>query len=65
MAELLWLEPQSNLLLCTLDCVGAVAHVTANIDGVVTADGTWGGRERVGGAEDHCEVLVWAIEHAD
>jgi hypothetical protein len=58
LVELLRLKPQGNLLLCTLDCVGAVAHIATNIDGVVTANGSWGGCEWVGGSEDHYEVLV-------
>jgi hypothetical protein len=50
--DLAVLEPQGNLLLSVLDAVGAVAHVAADVEGVVAADGAGGGGERVGGAED-------------
>lgn len=50
--KLLWLEPQSNLLLGAVDGVRAVADVSADVDGEVTTDGAWGGCEWVGGAED-------------
>lgn len=50
--DLFWLKPQSNLLLCALNTVRAVADVTANINGVITADSAWGGLERVGGTEN-------------
>lgn len=53
--KLLWLEPQSDLLLGRLNSVGAVANVSADIDGIVTTDGTWGGGKRVGGTEDGCK----------
>ena len=56
--NLLRLEPQSNLLLCALHAVGAVANVAADIDGIVTTDGTWGGLEWVGSAEDGCSGSV-------
>lgn len=45
------LEPESDLLLGVLDAVGAVADVATDVDGVVAADGTWGGGEGVGGSE--------------
>jgi hypothetical protein len=50
--NLLRLEPECNLLLRALHTVRAVADVAANIDGVVTTDGTRGRGKRVGGAED-------------
>jgi hypothetical protein len=50
--DLALLEPESDLLLSVLDRVGAVAHVAADVEGEVAADGAGGGRERVGGAED-------------
>jgi hypothetical protein len=50
--DLTLLEPESDLLLGVLDAVGAVADVAADIDGVVTTDGTWGGGEGVGGTEE-------------
>jgi hypothetical protein len=52
------LEPESDLLLGALDGIGAVADVSADIDGKVTADGTRGGGQRVGGAEEDWMVLV-------
>lgn len=45
-------EPESNLLLGVLDGVGTVADVAADIDGVVTTDGTGGGGQGVGGTQD-------------
>ena len=56
LVDLLRLEPQGNLLLRTLDSIGAVADVAADVDGVVTTDGTWGGSEGVGGSQDHCGI---------
>jgi hypothetical protein len=52
--DLTLLEPESDLLLGVLDAVGAMADIAADIDGVVTADGTWGGCKRVGGTEEGC-----------
>jgi len=49
--DLLWLEPESNLLLCVLNAVRAVADVPSDIDSVITADRAWGGSQWVGGAE--------------
>lgn len=46
------LEPESNLLLGVLDRVRAVADIAADIDGVVTTDGTGSGGQRVGGTKD-------------
>jgi len=45
-------EPEGNLLLGALDRVGAVADVAANVDGVVTADGTGSGGQGVGGTQN-------------
>lgn len=56
--DLLRLEPQSDLLLSALDAVGTVADVSADIDGIVTTDGTWLRSERVGGTEDHTTGLA-------
>lgn len=50
--DLLWLEPQSNLLLRALNRVGTVADVATDIDGIVTSDGARGRSKRVGGTED-------------
>jgi hypothetical protein len=50
--DLTLLEPESNLLLAVLDRVGAVAHVAADVEGEVAADGAGGRCEGVGGAED-------------
>lgn len=55
--DLLWLEPESNLLLGVLDRVGAVADVASDIDGVVTTDGAWGGGQWVGGTEENAAGL--------
>lgn len=74
LVELLWLEPQSNLLFGTLDSVRAVADVAADIDSVVATDGTWGRCERVGSTEDHAAGFAgvttfpnhgndWTAEH--
>jgi hypothetical protein len=60
--ELLRLEPQGNLLLSTLNTIGAVAHISANIDGVVTSDGTRGRGKRIGGTKDGWRVLAAAGE---
>ena len=45
-------EPEANLLLCALDAVGAVADVAADVEGVVTTDGTGSGGQGVGGTQD-------------
>lgn len=50
--DFLRLEPQSNLLLCALNTVGAVADIATDVNGVVTADGTGGRGKGVGGTED-------------
>jgi len=55
--ELGRLEPEGNLLLGALNGVGAVADVAADIDGVVTTDGTGGGVTGVGGTEDDTASL--------
>jgi len=56
--NLFWLEPQSNLLLGTLDTIRAVANVATDIDGIITTNRTRGGLERVGCTEDGCAVLA-------
>jgi hypothetical protein len=55
--NLLLVEPQSNLLLSTLNAVRAVADITANIDSIVKADSTWCGSKWVGGTEDETASL--------
>ena len=45
-------EPERDLLLGVLDAVGAVADVAADVDGVVTTDGTGSGGQGVGGTQD-------------
>ena len=49
--NLLWLEPESDFLLCVLDGVGAVADVTSDINGEITTDGTWSRSQWVGSTE--------------
>lgn len=51
------LEPQSDFLLGALNGVRAVADVTADINGVVTADGARGRGEGVGGTEKNTTGL--------
>ncbi len=53
---LVW-EPKSNLLFGALDAVRAVAHVAANVNGVVEANGAWGGSEWVGSTKDETASL--------
>lgn len=55
--ELLWLEPKSDLLLCAVDGIGAVADVAADINGEVATDGTWSGCSWVGGTEKNTTGL--------
>jgi hypothetical protein len=50
--DLTLLEPEGNFLLGVLYAVGAVAHVAADIDGEVTADGARGGSKGVGSTEE-------------
>lgn len=59
--NLLRLEPQSNLLLGTLDGIGAVADVATDINGIVTTDGAGGGGKRVGGTKNGCSRLVCGL----
>jgi len=56
--NLLRLEPEGDLLLRALNTVRAVADVAADIDGIVTTDGTRGGGKRVGSAEDAAAGLA-------
>lgn len=56
--DLTLLEPESDFLLGVLDAVGTVADVASDINGEVTTDGTWGGCERVGGAEENLGVSI-------
>lgn len=51
-AQLLLLEPQSDLLLSRLDRVRAVADVSAHVQGKVTSDGTRGRGQGVGGTQN-------------
>jgi hypothetical protein len=55
--DLLWLEPKSNLLLCAVNGVRAVADVAADINGEVTTDGAWSGGSWVGGTEEDTASL--------
>ena len=50
-AELLWLEPETDLVVGRLDGIGSVDDVTADIDAVITTDGAWCGVEGLGGTE--------------
>ncbi len=50
--DLAFAEPQSNLFLGTLNTIGTVADVATNINGIVTSDGTRGGRKRICGTEN-------------
>ena len=63
--NLVGLEPESNLLLRTLDAVGAVADISTNVDGVVTSDGAWVGSERVGGTKDGSAGLAGVTTFPD
>lgn len=65
LGNLFRLEPQVDLLLSTLDTVGAVADVSANVDGVVTSDGAWCGSERVGGTKDGSAGLAGVTAFPD
>merc|ERR1711977_619213 len=56
--NLLRIEPEGDLLLRALNTVRAVADVAADIDGIVTTDGTRGGGKRVGSAEDAAAGLA-------
>lgn len=57
-------EPESDLGLGGLDGVGTVADVASDVDGEITADGTGGGVEGVGGAKEDTAGLdgVLALE---
>jgi hypothetical protein len=55
--HLIGLEPESDLLLCAVDAVAAVADVAADIDSVIEADSAWGRGERVGSTEDEAAGL--------
>lgn len=35
------IKPESNLFLCALNTVGAMADVSSNSNGVITSDGAW------------------------
>merc|ERR1712000_220233 len=59
--NLLRLEPEGDLLLRALNTVRAVADVAADIDGIVTTDGTRGGGKRVGSAEDACGMVSYGM----
>merc|ERR1719354_163584 len=50
-ADLLWFEPQFDLLLSRVYGVWAVANVPADLDAVVSADGSWEGISWVGGSQ--------------
>jgi hypothetical protein len=51
--DLIFPEPQSDLLLGTLDTIRAVADVASNINGIVTTNGAGVRGERVGSSKDH------------
>lgn len=55
--KLLLLEPESNLSVGRLNGVRSVSNVSADINGVVTSDGTRGALQGVGGAEDGTALL--------
>lgn len=59
------LEPQSNFLLGRLNTIGAVADVSANIDGIVTSDGARGGSERIGSTENGSTGLAGVSSFPD
>jgi len=63
--DLLSLEPERNLLLCSLHAVGPVADVTAHIDGIVPADGARLRIERVSLSEHAAALLdnILAFPH--
>jgi len=56
-AELLGLEPESNLLIRGLNSVRTVTDVAANLDAEISPDGAGGGVGGVGGAEHHAAGL--------
>ena len=51
-AELVLAEPVSDLFVGVLNRVGTVAHVSTNVKGEVTSDGTWGRLDWLGGTEE-------------
>src|ERR1700761_4740039 len=55
--DLLLVEPEGDLLLRRLHSIGAVADVTADVDGEVAADGARRGGEWVGGSEQRTSRL--------
>ncbi|EPY15017.1 hypothetical protein AGDE_17226 [Angomonas deanei] len=63
--DLLGLEPEGNLAGGALHRVGTVAHIAADVDGVVAANGTGEGVGRVGGTEKGAAALddVLAFPH--
>jgi len=50
-------EPEGNLLFGTVDGVRTVAHVAANVNGIIEADGAWSRGKWVGGTEDEAASL--------
>lgn len=57
LVELLLLEPQTNLLLGRLNRVGTVGDVSADINGIVTSDGTRSGLQGVGSTKNGSTLL--------
>lgn len=55
--DLVWLEPMSNLTVSRVDGIRSVADVASGLDAEVSADGSWGGREWVGGSEHDTSLL--------
>ncbi|GMS99065.1 hypothetical protein PENTCL1PPCAC_21240, partial [Pristionchus entomophagus] len=55
--DLVVLEPVSDLAIGGVDRVGSVADVASGLDGIVSADGSGGGGQGVGGSEHSTSLL--------